>query len=382
MTIKKRLFISNLIMTIAPFVISIATVIVSVSILNMVTNGEYIIRGGSGLRAVGLAEGDIQTILLTVSVVLFFCFVVVLTNQLLTKFVFKKIMHPLEMLGEGVQHISEGNLDYKIEFSEQNEFKPICEAFNDMATQLKVSNEKVEKNEQNRKELFSGISHDLRSPLTSIKAFSEGLLDGVANTPQAQREYLQIIKQKTEEVNNMVSQLFLYSKMDMGNYPTNPEKIDIGKEISDFVSASHEDFKVKGLSIKITDLPTETLIFADPLQLRSIFANLLENSAKYKKTDTAEATIYCMASDEAVSIIIEDNGPGVSEDTIPKLFDAFYRVDPSRNNPNQGSGLGLPIALKSVERMGGNIRIENIVRGGLRVIIRIPRLNAKRGEGA
>ena len=120
MTIKKRLFISNLIMTIAPFVISIATVIASISILNMVTNGEYVIRGDSSLRAVGLAEGDFQTILLTVAVALFFCSVVVLTNRLLTKFVFKKIMHPLEMLGEGVQHIREGNLNYKIEFSEQN----------------------------------------------------------------------------------------------------------------------------------------------------------------------------------------------------------------------------------------------------------------------
>ena len=377
MTIKKRLFISNLIMTIAPFVISIATVIASISILNMVTNGEYVIRGGSGLRAVGLAEGDFQAILLTVAVILFFCSVVVLTNRLLTKFVFKKIIHPLEMLGEGVQHIREGNLNYKIEFSEQNEFKPICEAFNDMAAQLKASNEKIQKNEQNRKELFSGISHDLRSPLTSIKAFAEGLLDGIANTPEAQQEYLQIIKQKTEDVNNMVSQLFLYSKMDMGSYPTNPEKIDIGKEISDFVSASGEEFKVKGLTIKTTDLPCETYIYADPLQLRSIFANLLENSAKYKKANTAEATIYSMTSDEAVNIVIEDNGPGVSEDALPKLFDAFYRVDQSRSNPNRGSGLGLAIVLKALERMGGNIKAENATKGGLRVIIRIPKMKGE-----
>ena len=374
MTIKKRLFISNLIMTIAPFVISIIMVIASISILNMATNGEHEIRGGSGLRAVGLAEGDFQAILLTVAVILFFCSVVVLTNRLLTKFVFKKIMHPLEMLGEGVSHISEGNLNYKINFDEENEFKPICEAFNNMAAELNASNEKIKKNEQNRKELFSGISHDLRSPLTSIKAFAEGLLDGVANTPEAQQEYLQIIKQKTEEVNNMVSQLFLYSKMDMGSYPTNPEKIDIGTEISDFVSASQEEFKVKGLIIKTFDLPYGTYIYADPLQLRSIFANLLENSAKYKTANIAEATIYGMTSDEAVNIVIEDNGPGVSEDALPKLFDAFYRVDPSRSNPNQSSGLGLAIALKALERMGGNIKAENMNKGGLRVIMRIPKM--------
>lgn len=376
MTIKRRLFISNLIMTVAPFIISIGAITAGVSTMNILANGDYVIRGGGGPSsgAAQLTDNGFHIMLISLGVILFFCVVTFLTNRLLTKFVFKKIMYPLEVLADGVQHISEGDLNHRIEFTEQNEFKPICEAFNNMAARLKASEEKVQKNEQNRKELFSGISHDLRSPLTSIKAFAEGLLDGVANTPESQKEYLQIIKQKTEDVNNMVSQLFLYSKMDMGSYPTNPEKIDIRKEVKDFVAASQEDFRAKGLSIKITDLPTKTYIYADPLQLRSIFANLLENSAKYKKADTAEATIYCMASDEAVNVIIEDNGPGVSEDAIPKLFDAFFRVDPSRNNPNQGSGLGLPIALKAVERMGGNIRVENISKGGLRVIMRIPRL--------
>jgi len=375
MTIKKRLFISNLVMTVTPFIISIATVAASVFVINVLTNGDYeIVRGsGVGSRAIHLAEDDFQAIMLTLAAVLLFTAIVFITNRLLTKFVFKKIMQPLEILAYGVQQISEGNLDHKIEFSEKNEFKPICEAFNGMAEKLKTADDLTKKNEQNRKELFAGISHDIRSPLTSIKAFAEGLIDGIANTPEAQQEYLQIIKQKTEDVNNMVSQLFLYSKMDMGNYPTNPEKIDIGKEIKDFVSASEEEFKAGGLSVEISDLPNKALIYADPIQLRSIFANLLGNSAKYKKADTVKAKIYCLTSDESVNIVVEDNGPGVSEEAMPKLFDAFYRVDPSRNNPNQGSGLGLAIALKALERMGGSIRAENINEGGLRIIMRIPK---------
>jgi len=374
MTIKRRLFISNLIMTVAPFIISIATVVMGIFILNILTNGEYeLLRGGGiGSRATHLAGNGSLAILLSIGVVLFFCAVVILTNRLLTKFVFRKIMHPLEVLANGVQHISDGDLDYRITHSEQDEFKPICDAFNDMAVRLKVADDIVQKNEQNRKELFSGISHDLRSPLTSIKAFAEGLLDGVASTPEAQQEYLNIIKQKSEEVNSMVSQLFLYSKMDMGNYPTNPEILDIGKEIGEFISASKEEYKTIGLSIKVIGTFSKINIYADPLQFRSIFANILENSAKYKIADTVESTIYCTASDESVNIIIEDNGPGVSEESLPRLFEAFYRADPSRNNPSQGSGLGLAIVQKAIERMGGSIRAENVDKGGLRVTMRIP----------
>ena len=379
MTIKKRLFFSNLLMTVVPYIVSMATVVSGAYIMNLLSNGDMELtgRGGGGLRVLYSSEVYPQAILMTALVALIFLIIVITTNRLLTKFVFKQITQPLEILAEGVEQISVGNLDYRIKFSERNEFKSICEAFNNMAAQLKTSNEIVKKNEQNRKELFAGISHDLRSPLTSIKAFVEGLLDGVANTPDSQEEYLQVIKQKTDEINNMVSQLFLYSKMDMGSYPTNPEKLDIGKEVKDFVSASQEDFRVKGLKIKMEDLPSKLYIHADPLQLRSIFTNIFDNSAKYKTNDIAEATIYCLAADEAVNIAIEDNGPGVSDEALPKLFDAFYRADPSRSNPNHGSGLGLAIALKALERMNGSIRAENINKGGLRVIIRIPKMTGE-----
>ena len=374
MTIKKRLAISNILMIVIPAIISFATVWVSAFIIDLLSDGEMDILGRRGGGLYARTDDIAQAVLLSLLVIVFLCVIMFLTNRLLTKFVFSKIIQPLDLLSNGVEHISKGDLDYRIEYFAQDEFKPVCEAFNDMGAQLKSSAEEIKKNEQNKKELFASISHDLRSPLTSIKAFAEGLIDGIANTPEAQQEYLQVIKQKAEDVNNMVSQLFLYSKMDMGNYPTNPEKIDIGKEINDFVSASEEEFKVKGLSIKINDLPNGTFIYADPLQLRSIFANVLDNSAKYKPNDTIESTIYCMTADESINIIIEDNGVGVSDEALPKLFEAFYRVDSSRTKPNQGSGLGLAIASKALERMGGNIRAENMSKGGLRVIIGIPKM--------
>jgi len=373
MTIKKRLFISNLLMTVVPFIISAVTMLSGLSILNLLTNGDYAMQRGGGWRADMLNDGQqLQLALMALGIIVFFLAVVIITNRLLTKYVFRKIMQPLEILSDGVQNISEGNLDFRISHTGHDEFRPISDAFNNMAEQLKISIEEVQKNEQNRKELFAGISHDLRSPLTSIKALVEGLIDGVAASPEAQQKYLTNIKSKTEDINNTISQLFLYSKMDMGNYPTNPEKIDIGVELQDFVKASQHEYEAKGLHLKIVGTTSNVNIHVDPLQLRSVFVNLLDNSAKYKKKEAVTARITCIASDNNVRIIFEDNGPGVSEDALPQLFEVFYRTDPSRQNPHQGSGLGLAITRKSIERMDGEITAENIAEGGLRMIIKIP----------
>ena len=373
MSIKKRLFISNILMIVIPYIVSVATIISTLHIISLLTDYEYS-REFIGTRILSSVNGEqrVQALFISLLLLLFFITVMVLTNRFLTKFVFKKIEQPLALLSDGVKQISDSNLDFRIEYTENNEFRPVCEAFNLMADELRESLKVVQKNEQNRKELIAGISHDLRSPLTSIKAFTEGLIDGVAKTPEAQEKYLRTIKQKTEEINHIVSQLFLYSKMDIGSYPTYPELLDIGKEINEYVAASQDEYNEKGLSTKIISTTTGVNIYADPLQLRSIFANILDNSVKYKDKKTVTAKITCVNSDDTVSIIFEDNGPGVPEDALPHLFKIFYRTDPSRNNPKQGSGLGLAIIHKAIELMGGGIKAENAKTRGLRLEISIP----------
>ena len=379
MTIKKRLFISNILMFILPALISFLILGIGFLLFYVAFNDTLLEIIPTEPPLLAARREKLSTGLLLTNLIPFLLFVAVMcfTNLFLTKFIFKKISKPLEMLSSGVRQISGGNLDYTIAYHENDEFKPICEDFNHMAAQLKASVEEVRKNEQSRKELIAGISHDLRSPLTSIKAFVEGLLDGVANTPESQQEYLQVIKQKADEIANMVTQLFLYSKMDMGSYPTNPEIVSIGREITDFVSASQDDYLAKGLLVEVAGEPADREIYADPVQLHSVFANILDNSAKYKESETAKAKIACTAEDGMVKIVFADDGPGVPEDTLAKLFDVFYRNDPSRNSPRQGSGLGLAIAAKALERMAGRIYAENVSGGGLRIIVEIPAVNSK-----
>lgn len=263
-----------------------------------------------------------------------------------------------------------------VSLEERGEFKPICEDFNEMAHQLKISTEKNQKNEANRKELITSISHDLRSPLTSIKAFVEGMIDDVADTPEKQLEYLQVIKMKTDEINSMVSKLFLFSKMDMGSFPYQPEQLDIGREISDYVTAATPDYNARGLSIQISAMPGSKTIYADPVLLRNVFVNILDNSAKYKQDDTGHVHISCSATEDFFRIVFRDDGPGVPQDALEKLFDIFYRDDPSRSNPQQGSGLGLAISKKVLDYMGGKIYAESSGATGLSIILEVPETEA------
>lgn len=378
MTIKKRLVISNILMVTIPIITSVVTVVALVYVLNVISGGAVWGVLQERFELITQSEQTMQNrdssriTAVMVFLIISFIAVIYFTGRLLSRLLIKRIETPLLILADGVHQISEGNLDAKIIYTKNDEFKPVCEAFNDMAYRLKTSIEEVQKSEQNRKELLTSISHDLRSPLTSVKAFVEGLIDGVANTPEAQAEYLQIIKQKTDEINNMVSQLFYYSKMDMGNYPTHPEEIGIANEIRDFINASYEDYKAKGLLVKFDGEPCDGSVFADPLQLRSVFSNILENSVKYKNKETAQSLVSCTVNEGIVRIAFEDDGMGVSPDDLVKLFDVFFRADTSRSNPKQGSGLGLAIVAKALERMNGRIHAENVITGGLRMVIEIP----------
>lgn len=299
-------------------------------------------------------------------------FIIGITNYLLTKSLLHRIVGPLEILNYGVHQIQLGNLDYRIEYGRKDEFSIVCADFNLMAQKLRESVDRQKKDEISRKELIAGISHDLRTPLTSIKAYVEGLIDEIAATPQAQKSYLQTIKAKAEDINQIVDKLFLFSKLDIGEFPFYPEKLMIGEELVQFVKATSDEYRDKGLILKLTQTLKNVTIHIDPVQFRNVITNILENSVKYRIKDCGLMEIACFEQGQSICITLTDDGPGVPEEALDKIFDIFYRNDPSRNNPGKGSGLGLAISAKIIERSEGNIRAENVPAGGLRIVITIP----------
>ena len=295
---------------------------------------------------------------------------VLVTNQFLTKFVFRKIEKPLDLLVSGVHEIQNGNLTYRIVYKEKDEFLPVFKDFNQMAERLQQSIEQIEREERNRKELIAGISHDIRSPLTSIQAYIEGLIDDIAKTPEKRKTYLYTIKNKAEDLERILSQLFLFSKMDLGEYPEHPCEIYLDDEIRKIVSDASEEFSEKGMTI--TEDLEHVEIYADPVQIQRIIINIMENSLKYKDKDEGRIEIKLRYTEDGCLLTIAVDGPGVPEQSIEHLFEVFYRSDSSRHNPERGSGLGLAIVANAVEHMGGKVWAENRNEEGLEIFIKIP----------
>lgn len=305
---------------------------------------------------------------------------ILLTNRFLTRFVLRRIEEPLDILSSGVHELRDGNLDCRIAYDRQDEFAPVCEDFNEMAVRLKESVCRIQQQEQSRRELVAGMSHDIRSPLTSIQAYVEGLLDGVARTPAAQKRYLETIKTKAEDLERMVSRLFLFSKMELGEYPQSLCELRLDQVISDTVAALEEEYRQKGLVIE-QDMEAVKL-YADPVQIQRITTNILENSLKYRDKAHGCVQITLRKTEAGCRLSFADDGPGVAPESLPHLFEVFYRGDPARQNPHEGSGLGLAIVANAVKQSGGQAAALPSPLGGLEIQIYFPSGGNEHGQNS
>lgn len=308
--------------------------------------------------------------------------IVIVTNRLLTRFVVRSIVSPLDTLAEGVHQLRDGNLTYRILYEKQDEFAAVCRDFNEMAVQLSDMVEERRKNESSRRELIAGISHDLRTPLTSIKAYLEGLEKGVAVTPQMQAKYFATIKTKVEHLEHIINQLFLFSKLDVGEFPLYLERVDLGAELHRMTDAFAAEYRPKGLDLRVEGTLPHAAAKIDTVQFRNVIQNVLENSLKYTDQDRAEVVLSGRENEGKLEILLTDNGPGVAAEELDKLFDVFYRSDDSRKRTELGSGLGLAISAKVIERLGGRISARRGASGGLCIAIELPKAEEREDNQA
>jgi signal transduction histidine kinase len=365
MTIKRRLFFSYIRIIIIAFVAF--GLIVRIAAFLLFGTGKPDPRTIAYLRD---TYGQYIFMLLWVLILAFFIVFISLLNSILTHRMTKRIVKPLEPLNEGVRQIQNNNFAYRIDYKNNDEFRPICDAFNQMAAQLEASTERRLKDEANRRELLAGISHDLRTPLTTINGYLDGLESGVASTPEMRGKYFLTIKNRAADMKHIIEQLFLFSKLDMDEYPFLPRRFVLMRTLSDMVEELTEEYAMRGLNITIDDKSVSVSVCADVSHFRRVLINILENSVKYKEKETGRMIISASRDSNFMQIKFSDDGPGVESDMLPNLFNVFYRTDPSRHT--KGSGLGLAISAKIIERSGGTIQAENNDSGGLTIVIRLP----------
>lgn len=294
--------------------------------------------------------------------VLFFGLILILiiTNGLLTYFVSKSIIRPIRHLQLAAKRIKEGNLSAPIQPMSKDEFGQLAQGFEEMRLQLKESVEIQEAYEENRKELIANISHDLKTPITTIKGYVEGIQDGVANSPEKMERYIKTIHKKSLDLDYMIDELFLYSKLDLQRLPFQFETIRFDSYLKDLVEELRFDVEGKNVSINLEiENGGDFLIRGDREHLKRVITNIVGNSLKYNDKRDKELSFQLLSTASHLLFKLRDNGSGIAKDSLPFIFDRFYRVDEARGTEKGGSGLGLSIAKRIIEEHHGTIWAES-----------------------
>lgn len=295
--------------------------------------------------------------------------VVVVLNFFFTRRLLGVIMRPLEELHSGVERIQQGDYTVPLTYQGDKEFEELTQGFNQMQTSLLDAREKNQLYEQNRTQMVADISHDLRTPLTSIKGYAKGILDGIANTDEKRNQYLTVIYQKSQ----VMEKLFAFSQLQTDKMPFDKVKLDLAIFLQTYVREKTEELVDEDIrfSLEVSDgLPVEI----DPIQFRCILDNLVDNARKYADVSPLKLAIAGYVQEQEIIWTFTDNGKGTATDKLNLIFEEFYREDDTRQQV-EGHGLGLAIVKNIIERLGGSVSVE--ATPGLQFIFRLPRKDMK-----
>ena len=282
--------------------------------------------------------------------------ILILTSALITAWVNQDIYKPIKELSIAMRKIAEGDFDYRLTQKQEGEVGRLYDNYEQMRLQLKENEEEKMQNEKKSKELVSNISHDLKTPITSIKGYVEGIMDGVADTPEKMDKYIRTIYNKANDMDKLINELTTYSGIDSNKIPYHFHVLNIADYFQDCVEEVGLDLEQKDIQLNYTNLaPADTCIVADPEQLKKVINNIISNSVKYMGHDKGIIDIRILDEGESVRIEIEDNGKGIAAKDIGNIFERFYRTDSSRNSLQGGSGIGLSIVKKIIEDHGGYV---------------------------
>ena len=249
--------------------------------------------------------------------------ILIFTAALMTVWIYRAIIDPIRKLEKAAQEIRDGNLDFEIEVKGNDE---------------------------------SNISHDLKTPITAIKGYVEGIMDGVADTPEKMEKYVRTIYNKTNEMDLLINELTIYSKIDTNRIPYNFSKINVAEYFEDCVEEIGMDLDSKGIGLSyINYAEDDIVVIMDPEQIRRVIHNIISNSVKYLDKQNGFINIRVRDVGDFVQFEFEDNGRGIAAKDLPYIFERFYRAEKSRNSATGGSGIGLSIVKKIIEDHGGKI---------------------------
>ncbi|NLL76138.1 MAG: HAMP domain-containing histidine kinase [Clostridiales bacterium] len=282
--------------------------------------------------------------------------ILIFTSLMLTRWIHMGVFLPINELNTAMKNIAAGNLEYMLNTNNKGEIGELYKNYEEMRLRLKEStDEKFEHEKQNR-ELISNISHDLKTPITAIKGYVEGIMDGVADTPEKMDKYIKTVYNKANDMDRLINELTVYAGIDSNRMPYHFHRINVADYFGDCIEEVGLDLESKNIELNYFNLVSpDTMIIADPEQLKRVISNIIGNSVKYLDKEKGVIDIRILDEVDSIRVEIEDNGKGIAAKDLPNIFERFYRTDASRNSSKGGSGIGLSIVKKIVEDHGGYI---------------------------
>ena len=357
MKLKNRIIVGFLMIILMPMLLLAAT-------LFGISEAQH--RNSSGSDTVQESAYDItiadtgssQTSIQIMTKDLFFTALVILifTSVSIGLWIYRSVAAPLVKLRKATQNIKEGNLDFVLEVDGTDEFAELCRDFEEMRRRLKESAEEKVLLDKENKELISNISHDLKTPITAVKGYVEGIMDGVADTPEKMDRYVRTIYNKTNEMDHLINELTFYSKIDTNRIPYTFSKLNVDDYFSDCAEEVGLELETRGIQLYYANyVEKDVLVIADGEQIRRVIHNIISNAIKYMDKPKGVIQIRVKDVGDFIQVEIEDNGKGIASKDLTYIFDRFYRTDVSRNSSKGGSGIGLSIDRKILEDHGGKV---------------------------
>ena len=297
-----------------------------------------------------------QVKLMAKDVILTATIILVFTALSVGLWIYRSIAVPLVKLKKATKNIKEGNLDFVLEVEGNDEFSQLCQDFEEMRKRLKESTEEKILMDKENKELISNISHDLKTPITAVKGYVEGIMDGVADTPEKMDRYVRTIYNKTNEMDHLINELTFYSKIDTNRIPYTFSKLNVEDYFSDCAEELGLEMETRGIELVYANyVEKDVQVIADGEQIRRVIHNIVSNAIKYMEKPRGIIQLRVKDVGDFIQVEIEDNGKGIAAKDLPYIFDRFYRTDVSRNSSKGGSGIGLSIVKKIMEDHGGKV---------------------------
>ena len=314
-----------------------------------------------------------------VGVVLLVVFIV--TGLLVVIWLYNGILKPISKLKDATMRVRDGDLDFSLERTGEDEIGELSADFEEMRSHLKQEIDARISHEQDLRNLIGNISHDLKTPLTTIQGYAEGLLDGVAVSEEKREKYIRTICKKAEDMAHLVEELTLYTQIEGKSYPYYFEVVPLTEFITGLLDENKLYMDQSNTEVRFDFRVKEPCkVLADREQLKRVSLNLMSNAVKYSTKGKGLITVSTEDEGEYVKISVKDNGDGISEEDLPHVFERFYRSDRSRNSGRGGSGLGLSIVKQIVEDHGGKIQVNSVLGKGTTFAFTLLKANEEKNK--